>query len=69
VMSAPAGVGLGVGVGVGVGAGVGVLCLPVETPPQAMSSIAGATAERRGMNLKRINPRAQLAQIRCSGDG
>ena len=38
------------------GTGVGVLCLPVETPPQAMRNIADATAERRGMNLKRINP-------------
>ncbi len=37
------------------GVGVGVLCLPVETPPQLMSNIADATAERRGMKLKRIN--------------
>ena len=49
----------GVGVVVGVGAGVGVLCLPVETPPQLMSNMADATAERRGMNLKRINTGAQ----------
>jgi len=58
-MSAPLGVGVGVGfgvgVGLGVGVGVGVLPLPVETPPQPLSNIANATAERRGMNLKRIN--------------
>ena len=32
-----------------------MLPLPVETPPQPLSNIAKATAERRGMNLKRIN--------------